>query len=315
MSETGKIFVGIDVSQAQLDVARLPDGKAAHFTYDAVGLEALRGWLLEQSPSLIVLEATGGFETTVTVDLAAAGLPVVVVNARQVRDFARSIGRLAKTDAIDAAVLARFAQDVRPEARPLRSEQERELAELVTRRRQLVEWQTSESNRLKQARSRAVSKSIKNMLELLKKRIATVDRELEQQLRDSPVWREKDQLLRSVPGVGPVTSRRLLALLPELGRLSRRTIASLVGVAPINRDSGKMRGRRTTWGGRANVRAVLYMATLTASRANPAIRAMYQRLTQRGKAPKLALTACMRKLLTVLNAILKTNTPCRFPSA
>lgn len=315
MSLPSNVFVGIDVSQAQLDVHRLPDQQASRFDYDAAGIARLITWLTEQPPALIVLEATGGLETTVVAELALAGLPVVVVNARQVRDFARALGRLAKTDAIDASVLARFAQDVRPPVRPLPSDDERELAELVSRRRQLVDLRTAESNRLKQARAKSVWKNIKNMLQLLDKRIAALERELEEHLHKSPIWREKDQLLRSVPGIGEVTSRTLLAELPELGRLNRRQIASLVGVAPINRDSGKWRGRRTVWGGRASVRSALYMASLTAIRCYAPIQTMFGQLVHRGKPKKLALVACMRKLLTILNAIVRTNTPCQLKTA
>jgi transposase len=316
MSKTnGSVFVGIDVSKDRLDICRLPGNEAAQFAYDAAGLAALESWLAEQPPTLIVLEATGGLETNVVAELAASGLPVVVVNPRQVRDYARALGRLAKTDTIDAAVLARFAQDVRPPVRPLPSEEERNLGELIARRRQLVDLRTAETNRLKQVRSRTVWKDVKGMLETLDKRIRGVEREIEKLLEQSPVWREKDQLLRSVPGVGDVTSRTLLVELSELGTLNRRQIASLVGVAPHNRDSGKLRGKRTVWGGRASVRAVLYMATLAARRCYAPIKALYERLVQHGKPRKLALVACMRKLLTILNAILRTNQPCRLQPA
>lgn len=314
-NRTGSVFVGIDVSKDHLDVCRLPGNQVTQFSYDLAGVAALKSWLGEQPPALIVLEATGGLETNVVAELAAEGLPVVVVNPRQVRDYARALGRLAKTDAIDAVVLARFAQDVRPQIRTLPSEEERNLGELIARRRQLVDLRTAESNRLKQARSRSVWKDVKGMLETLDKKIRSVEREIEKQLHHNPVWRERDQLLQSVPGVGDVTSRTLLAELPELGRLNRRQIASLVGVAPINRDSGKLRGKRTVWGGRASVRAVLYMATLTARRCYAPIKALFERLVQHGKPRKLALTACMRKLLTILNAILKTNQSCRLKTA
>jgi transposase len=313
--DAGSICVGIDVSKDRLDVNRFPDNQAAQFGYDAAGFAGLKLWLSQQPPALIVLEATGGLEVGVVAELAAEGLPVVVVNPRQVRDYARALGCLAKTDAIDAAVLARFAHDVRPQIRPLPSEEERNLGELVARRRQLVDSRTAESNRLKQARSRTVCKDIKGMLEMLDKKIRRVEREIEKQLHQSPVWRERDQLLRSVPGVGNVTSRTLLVELSELGTLNRRQIASLVGVAPINRDSGKLRGKRTVWGGRASVRAVLYMATLAARRCYAPVRALFERLVQHGKPRKLALVACMRKLLTILNAILRTNQPCRLQSA
>jgi transposase len=305
------VWIGIDVCKARLDVHRLPDGAAAAFDYDEAGLKRLLVWLTELPPTLVVLEATGGIETLVVAELAARGLPVVVINPRQVRDFARALGRLAKTDEIDAAVLARFAQDVRPPLRTLPSEEERYLADLIARRRQLVEMQTAETNRLKQTRSGKIAKNIRTSLEFIGKHLERIERELSEQLQNSPVWRENDELLRSVPGVGDVTSRTLLAELPELGRLSRRAIASLVGVAPINRDSGKLRGRRTTWGGRASVRATLYMAAMAARRCYPPIRQFFTRLVQHGKPRKLALIACMRKLLTILNAIVRTQTPCR----
>jgi transposase len=262
-------------------------------------------------PTLVVLEATGGLECVIVAELATAGVPLVVVNPRQVRQFAGALGRLAKTDKIDAQVLARFAQDVRPAVRPLPSENERELAELVARRRQLIELRTAESNRLKQTGSVKVRRNIEHTLKFLDKQLQTFDDELDHQIKDSPVWREKDELLRSVPGVGPSTSRTLLAELPQLGECSRREIASLVGVAPLNRDSGKFRGQRTIWGGKATVRSVLYMATLTAVKYYPPLKAVYNQLRDRGKKPKVAIVACMRKLLTILNTILKTKTPCR----
>lgn len=304
-------FVGIDVSKERLDVCRLPSDQSAQFDYNEAGLTALKAWLAEMPVQLIVLEATGGWETAVVAELASAGWPLVVVNPRQVRDFARALGQLAKTDAIDAQVLARFAQNLRPEIRPLPDEGQRQLAELVARRRQLLQMHTAETNRLQQARSQKVLNNIKHLLKTLEKHLHQVEQELDCQLRDSPVWREKDQLLRSVPGVGPVTSRTLLAELPELGMLNRRQIASLVGVAPLNRDSGKLRGRRTVWGGRASVRAALYMATLAARRCYRPIREFFERLVHQGKPRKLALVACMRKLLTILNAMLQNNAPCR----
>jgi transposase len=309
------VFVGIDVSKERLDVCRLPECQNAQFDYDEAGLAALKAWLAQTPAQLIVLEATGGVESAVVAELASAGWPLVVVNPRQVRDFARALGKLAKTDSIDAQVLARFAQDVRPEIRPLPDKDQRLLIELVARRRQLVQMHTAESNRLKQARGPKVLNNIKHLLKTLEKHLRQVEQELDQQLRHSPLWREKDELLRSVPGVGPVTSRTLLAELPELGTLNRRQIASLVGVAPLNRDSGKLRGRRTVWGGRASVRAALYMAALTARRCYAPIRNLFQRLVDHGKPRKLALVACMRKLLTILNAMLQNNTPCRLQNA
>ncbi len=255
----------------------------------------------------IVLEATGGWEVALAGALATAGLPVAVVNPRQVRDFARSTGTLAKTDRLDAQLLAQFADAVRPEPRPLPDAQAQELTALLQRRRQLVEMLTAEKNRLTFA-ARRIRPQLQAHIEWLHKQLAQFDDDLRQLVRASPLWREKDDLLRSAPGVGPVLSTTLLAALPELGRLTRQQIAALVGVAPLNRDSGTLRGRRTVWGGRAHVRAVLYMSTLVATRHNPVVAAFYRRLRAAGKAPKLALTACMRKLLTILNAMLKHHT-------
>jgi transposase len=256
---------------------------------------------------LIVLEASGGYETPVLATLGSAGLPVVAVNPRQVRDFARSTGRLAKTDALDAQVLAQFAAVVRPELRPLPDAATRELSALLARRRQLVEMRTAETNRLARALE-AVRPEIREHLRYLDKRIRELDRELHNRLRRSPVWRAKDDLLRSIPGVGPVLSTTLLADVPELGTLGHKQLAALIGVAPLNRDSGRMRGRRSVWGGRARVRAVLYMAATTAIRHNPACKALYERLTQAGKAHQVAIIACMHKLLRICNAILHHNT-------
>lgn len=317
MSAAGNqnVFVGIDVSKAQLDVFRLPGGEVGVFTNDREGIDELVAWLKQAAPTLIVLEATGGLERLAVAELAAAQLPVVVVNPRQVRQFAGALGRLAKTDKIDAFVLARFAQDVRPAVRPLPAENERELAELLARRRQLVGLRTAETNRLEQATSLKVKRNIEHTLKFLNKQLAAFDDELDKQLKQSPIWREKDELLRSVPGVGPITSRTLLAELPQLGRCSRREIASLVGVAPINRDSGKFRGKRITWGGKANVRSALYMATLSAIKYHTPLKIVYRRLRDQGKQAKVAIVACMRKLLTLLNAIVKTKTPCRLQSA
>lgn len=310
-----QVFVGIDVSKDCLDVCRLPDGAVDQFVNDRTGIKALLGWLLQAPPALVVLEATGGLERHVVAELAVSGVPVVVVNPRQVRQFAGALGKLAKTDRIDAAVLARFAQDVRPEIRPLKSEKGQELAALVARRRQLIDLRSGESNRLSRASSVKVKRNIEHTLRFLDKQLKAIDDELDQQLKESPLWREKDELLRSVPGVGPVTSRTLLAELPQLGQCSRREIASLVGVAPLNRDSGKFRGQRATWGGRATVRSALYMATLSAIKHHPPLKAVYQRLREQGKKAKVALVACMRKLLIILNVILKTKTPCRLQPA
>jgi len=274
---------------------------------DAAGIEILVERLRELQPALIVLEATGGVERAVTRALASAEFPVVVINPRQVRDFAKATGQLAKTDTIDAAVLARFGEAVRPALRPLPDEVTWELRAVVTRRRQLTEMIVAETNRLSGA-SKAVRKRINAHLRWLETELKRADKDLDQSIRQSPIWRENEDLLRSVPGMGPVISRTLLAELPELGRLNRKQIAALVGVAPLNRDSGTLRGRRSIWGGRATVRAALYMGALVASRRNAVIQTFYRRLRNAGKAPKIALVACMRKLLTILNAMIKHKT-------
>jgi len=273
----------------------------------AAGIEILVERLRELQPALIVLEATGGVERAVTRALASAEFPVVVINPRQVRDFAKATGQLAKTDTIDAAVLARFGEAVRPALRPLPDEVTWELRAVVTRRRQLTEMIVAETNRLSGA-SKAVRKRINAHLRWLETELKRADKDLDQSIRQSPIWRENEDLLRSVPGMGPVISRTLLAELPELGRLNRKQIAALVGVAPLNRDSGTLRGRRSIWGGRATVRAALYMGALVASRRNAVIQTFYRRLRNAGKAPKIALVACMRKLLTILNAMIKHKT-------
>lgn len=301
------VFVGIDVSKAQLDVGMRPEGRFS-VVNDERGLAQLIKQLLAVTPTLVVLEATGGIELPLTSALALAGLPVVVVNPRQVRDFAKATGQLAKTDAIDAQVLARFAEVIRPEPRPLPDEQTQSLAALVTRRQQLIEMLTAEKNRLASARP-AIRKNLRAHIAWLERALQQADTDLAEAIQQSPVWREKDELLRSVPGIGPVLTTTLLANLPELGSLTHKQIAALVGVAPLNRDSGTLRGRRTVWGGRARVRTVLYMAAIVATRFNPVIRVFYRRLCAAGKAKKVALVACMRKLLTIVNAILKHRTP------
>jgi transposase len=255
---------------------------------------------------VVVLEATGGLECPLVAALAAAHLPVVVVNPRQVRDFARATGRLAKTDAIDARVLAQFGEAVEPQPRPLPDQATQELAALVTRRRQLVQMLTAEKNRLRIA-ARPVRRDIQQHIRWLERRLDDLDGDLRKTIQSSPLWRDRDQVLQSAPGVGFVSSSTLLANLPELGRLNHKEIAALVGVAPLNRDSGAFRGRRTVWGGRADVRAVLYMATLVASRRNPVVKAFYDRLVAAGKPKKVALTASMRKLLTILNAMVRSH--------
>jgi transposase len=300
-------FVGIDVAKASLDVAVRPTGEAWTTSPGEADVSALVNRLQGLAPRLIVLEATGGLEVPLVSALAAEGLPVVVVNPRQVRDFAKATGRLAKTDAIDAEVLARFADAVRPEVRPIKDPQMQALAALITRRRQLVDMLAAEKNRLHGA-PRHIRKDLQRHIVWLEKRLKDVDNDLDKTIKASSVWREKETLLLSTPGVGPVLTSTLIALLPELGHLSRRQIAALAGVAPFNHDSAQFRGRRRIWGGRADLRSVLYMSTLAATRCNPVIRAFYQRLIQAGKAPKVALTACMRKLLVILNAMLKNRT-------
>lgn len=301
------VFIGIDVSKARLDVAMRPSAEKLSVSNDETGIQAVVQRLNELSPTLIVLEATGGLERSITGALGSAQLPVVVVNPRQVRDFAKATGQLAKTDRIDAEVLARFAEAVRPPLRPLPDELSLELRALIARRRQLIEMMVAERNRLSTA-SRAVRKRIEAHLRWLEAELERADKDLDQSIRQSPIWQEHEDLLRSVPSIGPVVSRTLLAELPELGRLNRKQIAALVGIAPFNRDSGTFRGRRGIWGGRATVRAVLYMAALVASRRNAVIRVFYKRLRDAGKAPKVALVACMRKLLTILNAMIKHKT-------
>jgi len=303
------MFIGIDVAKDRLDVHVRPGGEAFAVARDGEGVAALVERLKESGPQLIVLEATGGFEQVVAAGLAAAGLPVVVVNPRQIRDFARALGRLAKTDRIDAEVIALFAERVRPELRPLPDDQARELDELVTRRRQVIEMMVAEGNRARRLTSRRLQKRIARHQAVLQKELTEIERELDDTIRKSPIWRETEDLLKSVPGIGNATARTLIAELPELGSLDRRKIAALVGLAPFNRDSGTLRGRRMIAGGRAPVRAALYMAALVASRRNPVIRAFYQRLLAAGKPKKLALTACMRKLLTILNAIVRDRSP------
>jgi len=302
-------FVGIDVSKDRLDVHLRPAGQAFTIARDSKALEQLVTDLRALAPALIVVEATGGFELTVAAALAGAGLPLAVVNPRQIRDFARATGRLAKTDALDAQVIALFAERIRPEPRPLADADSQTLAELVTRRRQVIEMIGMESNRLHQARDLRVQRTIKATLKTLEAQLARLDREINDTVKGSPAWRAADDLLTSVPGVGTITSFTLIADLPELGQLDRRRIAALVGVAPINRDSGQMRGRRTIAGGRTDVRNALYMAALSAIRWNPVISEHYQSLVERGRPKKVALVACMRRLLGILNAIIRTKTP------
>lgn len=310
------MVVGIDVAKAELVVAlgsaSTPD--TLHTVpNDSAGLDALVAHLTPLAPELIVLEATGGYELPAVAALHAAGLPVVVVNPRQVRDFAKATGQLAKTDRLDARVLATFGERIRPTLRLVADPAADALAVVLARRRQLLEMRQAERNRLAQlalhapAAQRAVGASVRKHIAYLDRELATTDRDLGHLIQASPVWREHDDLLQSVPGIGPVVARTLLAALPELGALDRRAIAKLVGVAPLNRDSGTYRGRRQVHGGRGIVRAVLYMAALVASRRNPVIAAFYQRLIAAGKPKKLALVACMRKLLTLLNHLVRTG--------
>lgn len=302
-----EVFVGIDVAQATLEVAVRPIGETWQVVNEEMAIGELVGRLRRLNPSLIVLEATGGIHVPVVAALAAAKLPVVAVNPRQARDFAKATGRLAKTDRLDAQVLAHFAEAVRPEVRPLPDAATQELAMLMARRRQLTQMRVAEQNRSRGAPAR-IRAQIREHVDWLDRQIDELDREIGQRLRSSPVWRERDQLYRSAPGVGPVLSATLLADLPELGTVSHKQIAALVGLAPLNRDSGKTRGQRVIWGGRASVRAALYMATLVATRRNPTIRAFYERLLAMHKPKKLALTACMHKLLTILNAMARQHT-------
>jgi transposase len=307
------VTVGIDVAKAHLDVAVRPSGEQWQAPNDEGGAAALVARLAPLGPALVVLEATGGLERLAAAALAAAGLPVAVVNPRQVRDFAKAVGQLAKTDALDAQLLARFADAVRPAPRPVPDAAQQELAALLARRRQVVGMLTAERQRLGTALP-AVRARVRAHVRWLERELAAVDDDLGGALQASPVWREREDLLRSVPGVGPVVALTLLAELPELGTLDRKRIAALVGLAPLNADSGTRRGKRLVWGGRSRVRAALYMAALVATRYNPVLRAFYQRLLAAGKAKKVALTACMHKLLLILNAIVHARTPWRQPA-
>jgi transposase len=300
-------YVGIDVSKARLDIAMRPSGETWRVDNDEEGIEALLEHLRRMRPALVVLEASGGYERPVVAAFAAGRLPVAVVNPRQARDFARATGKLAKTDKLDAQSLAHFAEAVHPEVRPVPDEQAREFAAILARRRQVVGMLVAEGNRLETSVS-PVRERIEAHIEFLKVELDELDGDLDRVIRESPVWREKDELLRSVPGVGPKVSATLLAELPELGTLEDKKLAALVGVAPLNRDSGVFRGKRRVWGGRAAVRQMLYMAAVTAARCNPVFQEFYSRLLAAGKARKVALTACMRKLLVVLNSMLRHGT-------
>ena len=300
-------FVGIDISKDALDVCIEPGAEILHVPYDHQGIETICQRLKTEAPTLIVVEATGGLEMRLSSELAALGLNIAVINPRQARDFARATGQLAKTDRVDAAVLAAFAQAIRPQARALKDIETRTLDDLVSRRRQLIAMRVQETLRLGTAASKPMQKSLNAHIAWLDKRIAEIDTDLTQRLRQSDVWRTKDDLLRGIPGVGCVTTQTLLAKCPELGTLNRREIAALIGVAPLAHDSGKHRGKRFVWGGRAEVRAVLYMAAVSAIRCNAAIKAFADRLKLAGKPTKVVIVACMRKLLTIMNAMLKNN--------
>jgi len=303
------MFIGIDVAKDRLDVHLRPAGEALTVARDSEGIEALAARLLDLKPVLIVLEATGGFETVVAAGLAAAGLPLAVVNPRQIRDFARATGRLAKTDPLDGAVIAHFAEAVRPPVRPLASADAQVLGELVARRRQLMGMMTAERNRRRQLTAKRLIKGIDRILAALQAELSELERDIGDAVRGTPAWREKEDLLISVPAIGHKIARTLLAELPELGTLGRREVAALVGVAPFNRDSGKWRGRRTIAGGRAVVRSALYMSVLVSIRRKLPLFATYQRLRAAGKPAKVAIVACMRKLATILNAVLRDRTP------
>ncbi len=311
MTGQAQCCIGIDVSQATLDVAVFPSGERWQVSNADAGISQLVARLQALAPERIVLEATAGYELPLLAALGSAGLPVVAANPRQVRDFARATGRLAKTDALDAQILAQFAAAVRPKLRPLPDAATRELSAIVARRRQLVDMRTAESNRLHTALE-SVRPEIREHIRYLDKRITELDRELRDRLRASPLWREQDDLLRGIPGVGPGLCTALLADVPELGMLPDKEMAALVGVAPFNRDSGRWRGQRSIWGGRASVRAVLYMATIAAVRHNPVIKALYDRLKRAGKPHQVAMVACMHKLLIICNAILRHRTPWRY---
>jgi transposase len=304
-----QLFVGIDISKDRLDVHIQPTEESFSLAHDEAGLAEVVRRLQVLAPELVVMEATGGDEITVAAALASAGLPVAVVNPRQIRDYARATGQVAKTDRLDARVIALFAAAVRPPVRPLPDDQAQQLGEVTARRRQLVDMLGAEMNRRRMVRDSRLRERLNAHITWLEQAIREVDDDLRRLVRGSVLWRETDDLLRSAPGIGPVTSCTLIADLPELGQLGRRRIAALVGVAPFNRDSGKMRGRRLVSGGRASVRAVLYMATLSAIRHNPAIATFYQRLRAGGRPGKVALVAAMRKLLTILNAIVRERRP------
>ncbi len=303
------MFIGIDVAKDRLDVHIRPGGEAFTVARDDEGVDELVKRLRGAAPALVVLEATGGFETIVAAGLAAAGLPVAVVNPRQIRDFARATARLAKTDTLDAAVIAHFAEAVKPPPRPVADAQARLLGELMARRRQLIEMITAEGNRRRMLTVRRTLKSVDRVLATLKAQLEQIDDDIDTAVRGTPAWREAEDLLTSVPGIGPRIARTLIAELPELGSLGRRQVASLTGVAPFNRDSGTLRGRRTIAGGRTVVRNALYMSVLVSIRRKLPLAETYHRLRAAGKPAKVAIVACIRKLVTILNAILRDKKP------
>lgn len=312
-SRSNGCFWGVDVASDKLDLGCHGQTKVLTFENSAEGLEQLVCSVRKHITALIVVEATGGYEARLVVALAEAGLPVALINPRQLRAFATAVGELAKTDAIDARIIARFAHDVRPEVRPVPGENQRFFADLAARRRQLIALRTAEQNRRRQTDRAQLLASIDAVLTILDEQIATLESQLAQLIATNDQWQQRDQILQSVSGVAAATSHTLIADLPELGQLDHKQISKLVGVAPLNRDSGKLRGRRAIVGGRATVRAALYMAAFNAIRCNPQIRQFYVRLRQAGKCYKVAVTACMRKLLTVLNALVRDNNPWRKP--
>lgn len=311
MDKAVEIFVGIDVSKSWLDVAVHEQAAVWRNANDDAGIGKLVEQMQVLQPERIVVEPTGGFESLLVAELQHAGLPVVVVNAKRVRDFAKATGQLAKTDKLDARVLAHFAAALRPPLRTMQTEQEEQLTALMTRRRQILDMLTVEKNRLVTLRG-AMRCDVEEHVAWLSEHLKSLDHEIAAFVKSKPAWKEKAAMLQSVPGVGPVTSATMLGMLPELGQLARQQIAALVGVAPLNKDSGKKRGKRRVYGGRADVRSVLYMAALSAKKYNPKIKAFYESLLKRGKEKKVALTACMRKLLVILNAMVRTQTAWRY---
>jgi transposase len=313
-SQSNSLFWGVDVASNKLDVGCYGVSEVRTFDNTPAGVAELLEWVTAQPLALLVIEATGGYETNLVVQADNAGLPVVLANPRQLRSFATAIGELAKTDAIDARIIARFAHDVRPELRPFPTENQRFFADLAARRRQLIELRTAEKNRRQQTLRPQLRVSIDAVIEVIDAQITALEKQLAELIATNSQWQQRDQILQSVAGIAAATSHILIADLPELGRLSHKQISKLVGVAPLNRDSGKFRGRRTVWGGRSDVRAALYMAAFNAIRCNNQIRTFYQRLRQAGKCYKVAITACMRKLLTILNALVRDDATWRKPT-